>query len=285
MPRRLPPRRPSRKPTPPKGKKPTKYARSTKTRYANIERSKALSSMLNSVVETKVIGLTNYNEQGLIPIQLGAQTYQRSFVLGQIPTTWAPAEFLSLGGIPTNTGTGSQQITGAYAYLKNTTLNVRLDSNASQEGAVPCEARVIVYKAKRSSQGDNLGADPSRNLFLAPNATPMGWTTGGQNGYSLMMAPVNKRNFQVLSDISFLCQPHQAGVSGFNAVVGDLACAKKFQFRMPHNIKARISSGNITNYDPHYVMTILMRPIGHDGAIGPNLWEVNTRGSTSYMDA
>lgn len=282
MPRRLPPRTRKSSAT---TKKPTKYARSTKTRYANIQRSKAVSSMLQSVVETKVIGMTNYNERQLIPIQLGAQTYQQSFVLGNIPSTWTPTEFLSLGGIPTASGTGSQQVQGNYVYLKGSTLNVRLDSNASQEGAVPCEARVIVYKPKRGFQGDNLGADPSRNLFLAPNASPVGWTTGGQNGYSLCMAPVNKRNFQVVSDISFMCQPHQATGGGFNHQQGQYDCAKKFQFRLPHNVKANISSGNITNYNPNYVMTIIIRPIGHDGATGPNLWEVNTRGSTSYMDA
>lgn len=248
-------------------------------------RSKALSSLMNKVSETKYKKVTAKDEVAPSAIQAGALAHQVSFVLGGVPSVWG-SDYTDIGGISIVQGAAESNRIGDYTYLKKTHLNLEIDMKDPTGGVsnttLPCEFRVVVFKARRQAMPAGTTRSPQNSLFLDEICNDFGHQTSGKNGTDLMVQPLNKRHFTIYKDMKFMLS-NPLNPSLGSAYSGHYPCMKRITLNLPHYIKAHYEDSNLpTNYDYHFGVAIYARSLDKDTKA--DNWEVNLRGTTTYSD-
>lgn len=257
----------------------------TRVGVRNVRKNKKISRMMNTYAETKLSALTQLNEANPVPIQPGSLPYKATYVLGTTqPSGWTG--FNPLGGFAFPQGTGVTDRVGNYMYLKNTTINMRVDMNAVNLHAYPTQFRVIVFRQRRGSSPAGISYNPDTALFLNESGGRFGSGVIGTLGYDLMTQPTNKRDFIIVCDKKFILQNQLAEVSEATARGGVFyPTSKSFRFSLKHNKKANFieaGSQEPTDFDYHYGIAVYASRIGQDDAATD--WELNLRGTTSAND-
>lgn len=259
----------------------------SRTRY---KKAKAVSSLLRNVMETKLLGIIPVNEEAPAATLLGGLVYRTAHILGPtVPSAWGTAgtDFTVLDGITTNPGTGPSDRIGQSVYFKKTTLTVQIDmtENADPTPSPPLEFRMIVAKARRPVMPSGVTRDPKNALFLTTVGDEFGHNTGGTDGTDLMVQPLNKRMFTIFCDKHFtMSNPLSPGAVG-GIYSGYYPCMKRVRLDLPHYRKAEFQGAAATtpeDYDFVYLMYIYARSLDKDQKASN--WEVNIRGTTSYVD-
>lgn len=247
-------------------------------------RNKKIANMLSKFSETKFKAITRIDEQAPVPIQLGALAHMANFVVGvAAPSTWT--DFTPLDGMNINQGVTDQNRVGACVYLKKTRLAIEIDMKqpaGETNTTLPCEFRVIAFKSRRQANPAGASRVPQTALFLDEVANDFGHATSGINGTDLMVQPINRRHFTVYKDMKFmLSNPLDPQLA--SAYSGKYPVMKRIYLDLPHYIKAHFEDSNSpTNYDFSYGLCIISRSLDKDTKA--DNWEVNIRGTTTFMD-
>ncbi|MBA7548453.1 hypothetical protein ES705_40911 [subsurface metagenome] len=97
-----------------------------------------------------------------------------------------------------------------------------------------------------------------------------------------MVQLTNKRHYTIVTDKKFMLSNPLNPTLGA-AYSGHYPCMKRMTLTMPHYIKAHYEDSNRpTNYDYHYGLFVYARSLDKDTKA--NNWEVNVRGTTTYVD-
>ena len=239
---------------------------------------------LHRLSETKLIALNPHNEATPVPIQVGANANQKSFVLGSdLPASWADCALL--GGITLAPGTGSNQRIGSDVYLKHTTLSVSIDMPVNTVQRPPMEFRVLMFKQRRAVIPTGTAPTPQATLFLNAAGAPTGHAVAGFTGVDCMIALPNSREWIIYKDFKFtLSKPmYTDGDGGAVGYSGHYPTSKTFRLQMPHYKKTRYEGNNLPDdYDYRFGLIIYSRCMSNDQAAAA--WEVTTRGTTSFTD-
>ena len=240
--------------------------------------------MLSKFSETKYKAITRIDEQAPVAIQLGALAHMANFVVGvAAPSTWT--DFTALDGMNINQGVTDSQRVGACVYLKKTRVSVEIDMKqpaGETNTTLPCEFRVVVFKTRRQANPAGAIRPPQSSLFLDEVANDFGHSTSGINGTDLMLQPLNKRHFTIYKDMKFmLSNPLDPQLA--SAYSGKYPCMKRIYLDLPHYVKAHFEDSNSpTNYDFSYGIAIYARSLDKDTKA--DNWELNIRGTTTFMD-
>lgn len=236
-----------------------------------------------SLAEKKYAPLTSYDESGPVAIQTGAKAFCWCAVLGDKPTVWS-SDFKSLGGISipdvsAETSVPSKSRVGDYVQLQHTTLMLNLDMRFNSTQAPPIEFRIIHFRQRRQAMPAGINPDPGTSLFLNIDGQNFGHDTPLINGTDFINQPLNKRKWIIYRDQKFiLTKPTRGDVQ-----TNQYKCMNTFNFRFPFNTKAKYGVADLPeNVVYHHGIAIYARPIDKD--INANYWEVNTRGTTSFVD-
>ena len=273
---------------PPKRTLPPRRKTSARATTMKKVAEKVVERKLNKVVETKVFGMGQYNEQALAPTQVGSQTYYGGFVTGVVPSGWTAADWDILN-LPLNQGDGAQEIIGNYYHALSTQLRMNFDMNSYPGSACPVEVRCVLFQPKK---GDNpaLGQpDPRTSLFLGSAGQEIGWATSGQTGLTLFNSNLNRRNYKILRDFNFIVQaPAREAIPGQSPPVtvgSQYGCTKRYKFNIPHNKKVRVQAGTQESGNITTGLMFLVRNVGQDSQVGSSLSEISITGTHYYKDA
>lgn len=256
----------------------------TRSGRKTIRKNKRVSKMLTPYAESKLSGVSSLNEASPSSIALGAQAYKYTFCLGNFtPGTWGG--FGALGGFAYPQGVDITSRVGNYMYLKNTTLNLSVHMNQTIDHQMPTQFRMIVFRARRASSPAGVNYNPDQTLFLNQTGDRFGAGTALVNGNDLMLQPLNRRDWIIVSDKRFTLQNQLQPESSVTARGGVFyPTYKMFRINLKHNAKVHFSTGSSepNDFDFHYGVAIYAARIGRDqNATG---WEVNLRGTTSAND-
>lgn len=262
----------------------------------NLQRRRMRNNVKSTIFqlsEKKYSPCTSYNEAPGVAIQVGAKATMWLGVLGAVPSAWS-SDFNPLGGIEiqdinaTGAPPSSQTRVGEYVQLQHTSLFMNLDMKFNNTDAPPCEFRVIHFRQRRQAMPAGINPNPAVSLFLGITGKPFGHasadagTTGtGVNGTDLMAQPLNKRDWIIYKDQKLvLTKPSKEDKVGSN---GTLSCFRNFRYRFNFNKKTRYGPANVPeNVAYHHGIAIYCRGIDKDQ--NTTLWEVNTRGTTTFCD-
>lgn len=252
----------------------------------NYNMAVAVSKALSRVAETKVLAMTKFNEVNPTPIQLGAQAYTTSYTIGSIPTIWSGITGInSLTNFQFPQGDGASDRDGDSIFLKKSHFSIELDMNQNLPQRSVVEFRVIAFKPNRATDPVGITRNWGLGLFLDTDGNYFGHQTAGISGTDLMLQPINRRHYFVMSDRKFTLSPSadlaQALPSKFTGVN---PISRTMLFNCPFNKKVHFEGANTPqNIDPHMCVVIYARPIGRDAVA--DVWETNVRGTTSFQDA
>ncbi len=247
--------------------------------------NRMVSSAVRGIAETKLISITDVNEQvPLVSINPSAPNSRYlHFILGSTrPSGWDPQAIL-LNGTAIAQGTNSQQRTGSYVYLKKTTLMVDIDMAVPPSGVYPpIEFRALLLKPKRYALQSGVTLGPQAGMFINSVGGEIGYNSVGYNSTDFARRPVNKRNFKVYRDQRFMLSAPSA-IPNAEGYTGKYGCMKSFRLTLPHYKKVKYdASGNPYDIDTHYSLIVFARAIAKDHV--PDNWEMNIRGTTSFSD-
>lgn len=257
-------------------------ARFTRTRARRFSKSGyTLSRVLNSIAETKLLGLTPVNEGNPEAIQSGAIAQMYRMCIGIHPAAWS-GNWTDLGGIAIAQGDGAGQRDGKYVYLQKTHLHVNIDMQFNQEVCPPIEFRVIVGKQKRAESPSGFTRDPATLLYLNNTGDAVGHVASGFNGSDLMLQPLNKKFFFIKSDRRFmLSSPLPSSAGGYS---GKYRTMKNMVFDLGYYKKTLYSTGTNLPMDIDYSWFVLIYARSLDKDTAATGFEVNARGTTSFKD-
>ncbi len=243
--------------------------------------------MLRPIVETKLIALEKKNEIQPVAIQTGinVQATFIAFTLGQ--TSAFPGD-TTVGGIQTTEGLGSSNRIGAYLNYKKTTASIRIEMNVGKN-APPIQMRMIMFKARRSSNPVGISPNWSTSGFLDNDGSATGHAQDGIKGLDLMQLVTNKRSWVIYKDTKFILQPYNdfpgAGTTT-NIIYSHYPAAKDVLLTMPHYGKAHFAnSGSLSpdDLDTRYSVVIYGHSLGRSGIVADS-YEASIRGTTSFTD-
>lgn len=270
----------------------------TNPSYTRAKVNNMIYNTLKKFSETKTIPVLRYDQEGPLEIQVNNPAFWSGYVLGgAVPAVWTGA-WNPLSGIATTQGDSSFRRDGNYVYLNKTHLTFQLNMSGEQEASTLHEFRMIVFKTRRATNPVGLAPDPSESLFLDELGNPFGHatTTGlgtpAEYPVDLMCQPLNKRQFVIYQDKKFVLTPQQSipisteTATGFNSKYGSY---KRISLNLNHKIKCRYPEPAIpatpvepSNYDFRYGIVFYARPINRSSRA--NDWDVNVRGTTTFMD-
>lgn len=245
--------------------------------------SRKVKSTIFNLAEKKFSPLTDYNESVGAAIQTGAQATCWCCVLGDKPSAW-DSSFKPLGGIEIGLGNNKEKRIGDYVQLQKTHLSLNLDMKMNNTQAPPLEFRVIHFRQRRSAMPAGINPDPATSLFLTTSGGEFGHATSGINGTDLMFQPLNKKEWIIYKDQKFLLtKPSHVDSDGGGQLPNAYPCMKNFLFNFPFYKKAKYTGGNIPeNVAYHHAVVIYARTLDKDQ--NSTVWEVNTRGTTTFCD-
>lgn len=266
-----------------KSRSKTKYPTRLSGSRINYTVARQVDRAMSRVSENKVSALTKFNEVNPTPIQVGAQAFTTQYMIGNIPTVWAGTRglnSLTSFGFPT---TGAMARNGDSVYLNKTTLSIELDMNQTLPSRQVTEFRVITFKARRGDTPLGISHTYKTDLFLDVDGNYFGHETGGITGTDLMLQPVNKKYWNVLSDKKFTMSPSDDNASTYNS--SKYGIHRTMRFTIPWYKKVSFDapgSDSPDNIDFRWVVAVFARPIGKDG--NADSWETNVRGLTTFKD-
>lgn len=248
-------------------------------------KNRGIANLLSKFSETKYKRVKQINEQQPAAIQAGALAHMTNFVLGGVPTAWG-SDYTDIEGITITQGAAESNRVGDYTYLKKTRVSLEIDMKEPTGGVanttLPCEFRVIVFKSRRQAMPTGTSRAPQQSLFIDEICNDFGHQTAGINGTDLMLQPVNRRHFTIYKDMKFMLSNPLNPTLGA-AYSGHYPCMKRIYLDLPHYIKAHYENENFpTNYDYHYGIAVYARSLDKDTKA--DNWEVNIRGTTTYVD-
>lgn len=264
---------------------------------------KAVTSLaaLTRNMEQKFVSMSRMNEVSPTAIQVGAQTYAVTTLIGTaLPIGWT-GTYHPVGGVRIAQGDSNIERDGNVVYMQSTTLHFIIDmknftANASDQVKPPHQFRVIVFKSKiKYLEGGT--HDPGTRLFLNETNVPFGPQTIGVNGMDLMMFRTNRRDFEVKRDFKFTLAlndvsahnqgSNSGGVDATQFLIGNNSkypSQKIMTMFLPHNKKVTYDNSTLepVDYNPAWTVMILARSQGQDHYA--NQWEINVRGATRFKD-
>lgn len=274
------------------GKGVRQSTRKRKTRYAkksyptrlsssriNYAIAKQVNRAMSRVSENKVLPFTKFNEVNPTAIQLGAQAHTTQYMIGSIPTVWSGTR-----GLQSLSPFQFPGRDGDSVYLTKSSISIELDMNQELPSRQITEFRVVCFKSVRADTPLGVSHQYKDNLFLDINGDYFGHETPGINGTDLMLQPINKKYWNVLSDQKFTMSPADDNNTTRNS--GHYGVHRSMRFNVPWFKKVDFSGDAGTNepdnIDYRWVCAIFARPIGKDGFA--DSWETNVRGLTTFKD-
>lgn len=243
-----------------------------------------VKNTLFNLAEKKFSPLTSYNESVGSAIQVGAQATQWCAVLGDKPSTWS-TDFKPLGGVEIVPGNSSEKRIGDYVQLLKTHFIVNLDMKMNNTQCPPLEFRIIQFRQRRQAMPAGINPNPATSLFLNINGSEFGHATSGINGTDLMVQPLNRKEWIIYRDLkTIMTKPaHVDNDGGGQLPNSQYPCMKNFVFDFKFNKKAKYTATNVPeNVAYHHAIAIYARTIDKDQ--NSTVWEVNTRGTTTFVD-
>lgn len=253
--------------------------------------SKATSAAFG---ETKLKALREINNQAPVEMRAGggaqAPVYGLRFVLGDALSQYQ--DYTALQGFSWSRGIDGNERIGNYLYLKKT--HVTLQINMNQVGVTNGAARrfrVIIFKAKREASPTGVTRNPNTSLMLDNEGEPFGITSAGSKemlDYSHQL--LNKRNFVIMKDTSFMLQNPvinpSASVDPLIASSGQYPSQKTMKLNLPHWKRTKFDNDtNLpTNLNYNYGIYIQAVNVGSNTAI-PDDWNLSLRGTVSANDS
>ena len=228
--------------------------------------------------------------------------HYKNFILGDAPADWTGPigstigpNYNSLGGYSFPQGTGSNGRIGRYMFLERCNMNMTISLTSVQSrNTQPTQFRVLLYKFKRNDALGKIG-NPNSDLFMNSEGGQLGVNTFFDNGaspgsasFTLMNAIVNKKNYEVFKDETFVLTPQTTIPMGGGYVPlshsGNIQ--KHFQFVLNHNEKTAFDgSSKPVDLQYQYAITILSAPMGDLNQLGLNEWRTSIRGTVSALDS
>lgn len=260
------------------------------------------NSVMREVSELKIRSLANRYGDNPLPQAVGVGAtpvvYYQGYCLGGAAPTWlGPTGALSSGfkellGYQYPPGVGSNQRVGKYMYLKQATVNLRINMNSTSSIACPLRFRVIVFKAIRNAQVGQTGGNPFDRLLVDNEGREFGLNstlTQDSVGFELMSAITNKKNFKVYKDETFTLQTPFTAVQGSTAIVAPMStsypCEKNISLTLRHNQKTAFDNSNQpSDCNFQYSMIIMSTPSGTFNDSGNSRWTSSIRGTVSAYD-
>ena len=247
----------------------------------NFAKRRRVQRMLRPLTETKIVALVKQNEIQPVPIQTGAIATFVAFTLG---TNSAFAGDTTVGGIAMTQGVGRSERIGAYVNYKKTTASLRIEMNAGVN-APPIQMRMIVFKARRSSNPAGTSPSWASSGFIDNDGGNVGHATLGINGLDIMQLMLNKKQWVIYKDEKFILQPYNSLTTG-DIIYNHYPAAKDVLLNMPHYAKAHFpNSGSLTadDLDTRYTVIVYGHTLGRSG-IPADSFECSFRGTTSFTD-
>lgn len=258
-------------------KKPGRFA----TNYRTYRKTKRISKSMTNFAETIYNPLTAVNEQAPIDQVGTTKTYYQGFTLGNsVPTGWT--NYYALGSMSVAQGTGNNERTGQWAYIKKTTMHMSIDMkpNTSSANSQPTVFRVIVFKAKPGARQFGQTYTPDSTLMMNTSGQEIGVTSAGVTGADMMLQPLNRRRWTIYKDYKCTLSPPNELNGASNAFYPS---RKEFMLNLPFWKKVRFNtSSEPQDIDFHYGVLILATNIGK--FTDANRWETNIRGTTTFND-
>jgi len=247
-------------------------------------KSRALSSYISNVAESKLLACVQQDERQPFPIQTGAQATALSFNTGINPVFTSS---VPIDGITVGPGTAFNQRTGNYVYFKKTHGVIRTEMNA-EANLPPTQFRMIICKLRRQNSPEGVTSNWSTSGFLNSAGLPFGHETGGTNGLDLMSQPLNKRQWVIYKDTKFILQayndfPSTPGVT--NIIYLHYPSCKEVSFNLPYYKKTYVNAGTNLPEDLayRYIIVTYAHTLGRSGILA-DAHEQSFRGTTSYSD-
>lgn len=273
-------------------KKRSKTARSAavaKKRVAPVVRS-----TIRSMAETKYRALDPLKEVSPVAIQTAGNASWRGVCLGKAPSNWpSSAEGMTIcNGFTIAQGDQKGQRDGKKVYLRKTTFTTNIDMNQTTLTGGPLEFRVILAKPRKSGAAAGATYTPQTSLFLDSSNDLFGHTQSGIKGFDLMCQPLAKKHWYVRKDFKFklshpLAQANPSGTGIANGYSGNYPTSKTFRLAVNHNKQVSFEDPNSpdTPSDANlgWALYIYCKGQGQDQTTAAK-WELNVRGTTSYLD-
>ena len=114
----------------PKFKKPGRFANN----YATYRKTKRMSKSMTNFAETIYNPITAVDEQSPANAVGTTKTYYLGYTLGNLaPTGWT--NYNALGSMTVAQGTGNNERTGQWGYIKKTTMHMSIDMKPNTDTA------------------------------------------------------------------------------------------------------------------------------------------------------
>jgi len=279
-----------------------RYQRPAPPRFGRSMPKSLGNSVMREVSELKIRSLANRYLDSPLAQEVGAGAtpvvYYQGYCLGSAAPTWVgptgttTSGFKELLGYQYPNGTGPDQRVGKYMYLKQATVNLRINMNSTARTACPMKFRVVVFKAIRNAQVGQTGGNPFDRLFVGNNGNEIGLNTSytpESVGFELMSAITNKKNFTIYKDTCFILQNPFTSVQGSQSIVSPMSqsypCEKVLNFTLRHNQKTAFDSQNQpSDCNYQYCMLVMSTPAGTANDSGNQDWRTSVRGTVSAYD-
>jgi hypothetical protein len=238
------------------------------------------------MAEKKLVAMTKQNEKATSAIQTGAIASTVGFVVGTKPDQWT-GNFHNLHGMTIPKGDDQDQRNGQYVFLSHSNVFFNLEAVNFSTQTPPMECRVIVFRAKRSSNPSGIAYDPATTLFLDDLGNQVGHATAGFDGTDLTRRVLNRRDWIIRRDHRFILSKPMVSDSDGGAVnySGKYPVVKNMRFKLPYYKKTRYSSSTNLPQDTayHWGIVVYVRSISKDATTVGQL-ECNIRGNTVFLD-
>ena len=249
--------------------------------------------VLRETAETKYKAFSALDEKPPLAIQGLANASWAGVMLGTAPTNWPSlaSGLYRCNGFTIPEGNGNAQRVGKKIFLQRSTFTTNIDMNQTTLGGGPFEFRVILAKPRKSGAAAGTSYLPQTSLFTKPDNTPFGHSTQSIKEFDLMCQPTCKKHFYIRKDMRFklshpLAQANPSGTSQANGYSGFYPTSKTFRLSIPFNKQVAFAEPSLdTPSDTNlgWCLFIYCKGQGADAATA-NRWEINVRGTTSYLD-
>jgi len=227
----------------------SRTVRSRPARFGFSRRSnrfnRSVAKAVRGVAETHVIPLRQSDWIQPVAVSTGLGITAVKFVTGSTPGA-SFGSYLAQGGFSAPQGTGKNNRTGQFIWLKQSTVNlsIQLDYVTTTNRPGPITFRVICYKLKRALSPAGTTISPDNNLFLRNDGSNYGDATLAPNNMDQMdmaLSPLNTNNFRIIKDMKInLCHTQNlVATSAPTAIQTNMKDHCNLRFNLKHISSSR----------------------------------------------
>lgn len=259
-------------------KLPSRFMGGAKKTYKS---TKNFVKKINPIAESIYVPITQVNE-ATPTFEIGTtKTYYQGWTLGSTVPNWN--NFEALGGMTVAQGSGTNERSGQWGYLKKTHLKMSIDMkpNTATGSSEPIVFRLVIFKARPSMRQFGNSYSPGASLFYDEAGQEFGYDTAGINAGDINLQPLNVRRWCIYKSQKFTLTPPGEGVSG--SANSYYKSRKEISIDLPFYRKVRFNASNEPqDIDTHYGIMVFATSIAKFN--DANRYEVNIRGTTTLCD-